>query len=187
MAVYGGSLTSSLKTGNQSTKISKLKLPYLSSRGGAFMIAYSFCFIFVGIPLFYWESAIGQMVQKVHPLNNSSKLTPPNRLKKGIIASYNAIHPKFKGIGMGGVIISFFVACYYNLLLGISWNYLFYSFYIPLPWSDSSNTTLPGNSTGTSYSLAETNVILFLSLAVNSVDRIFSTTGYWRRAKASAN
>jgi SNF family Na+-dependent transporter len=53
--------------------------------GGAFLIPYLLCFFVIGIPLFYYELAIGQMGQASLPLLFSSK------------------HPKFKGVGLLGI------------------------------------------------------------------------------------
>ena len=61
LEVYGDFHFLFLKTGNNIY----FSIPKTNIRGGAFLIPYLICFVCVAIPLFYWEAAIGQMIQKV--------------------------------------------------------------------------------------------------------------------------
>ena len=108
---------------------------WCSSFLGAFLIPYVIALIFLGLPLFILELAIGQ------------------RLRKGSIGVWKQISPYLGGLGLASGIVAFNVALYYNTI--IAWClkyfvqvslqmfgvyltqiiYLFQSFYIPLPWS----------------------------------------------------
>ena len=46
----------------------------INDRGGSFLIPYFFLLFFMGIPLFYTETAIGQLVQKVLLIVNCNEL-----------------------------------------------------------------------------------------------------------------
>ena len=102
---------------------------------GAFLIPYVIALVFLGLPLFILELAIGQ------------------RLRKGSIGVWKQISPYLGGLGLASGIVAFNVALYYNTIiawclkyfvqvkigLSIEWSLLFsnkfQSFYFPLPWS----------------------------------------------------
>ncbi|XP_041665263.1 sodium-dependent neutral amino acid transporter B(0)AT1-like [Cheilinus undulatus] len=95
------------------------RFPYLcqSNGGGAFMILYLILLVLEGMPLLLMEFAIGQ------------------RLRKGSVGVWRAIHPYLTGIGIGSMLVSSLIVLYYNTLIAwIMW-YLFNSFQSPLPWS----------------------------------------------------
>nr|XP_015811198.2 sodium-dependent neutral amino acid transporter B(0)AT1 [Nothobranchius furzeri] len=95
------------------------RFPYLcqSHGGGAFMIPYLILLLLEGMPLLLLEFAIGQ------------------RLRKGSVGVWRAISPYLTGIGVGSMLVSFFVGLYYNTLIAwILW-YLLNSFQDPLPWT----------------------------------------------------
>ena len=54
------------------------------------------------------------------------------------MGTFEKVHKKFRGIGYAEVLITFFMALYYNLLLAYSLVYLYYSFESPLPWQQDS-------------------------------------------------
>lgn len=84
--------------------------------GGAFVIPYFIVLILVGKPTYFMEMAMGQFSSR-----NSVKV-------------YDCV-PVFRGIGMGQVISTFFVATYYSSVMAITFRYFFDSFRSVLPWS----------------------------------------------------
>ncbi|XP_061886136.1 sodium-dependent neutral amino acid transporter B(0)AT1-like [Entelurus aequoreus] len=106
------------------------RFPYLcqSHGGGAFLIPYLILLVLEGLPLLLLEFALGQ------------------RLRKGSVGVWRAISPYLTGLGIASMLVSFFVALYYNTLIAwILW-YLFNSFQSPLPW-----TQCPLADNGTGY------------------------------------
>uniref|UniRef100_A0A8C4XBI8 Transporter n=1 Tax=Erpetoichthys calabaricus TaxID=27687 RepID=A0A8C4XBI8_ERPCA len=95
------------------------RFPYLcqSHGGGAFMIPFLILLVFEGIPLLHLEFAIGQ------------------RLRKGSVGVWNAIHPYLGGVGIASMMVSFLVGLYYNTIIAWVMWYFFNSFQEPLPWS----------------------------------------------------
>ncbi|KAL7381232.1 hypothetical protein ABVT39_002532 [Epinephelus coioides] len=95
------------------------RFPYLcqSHGGGAFMIPFIILLILEGIPLLYLEFAIGQ------------------RLRKGSVGVWTAIHPYLTGVGIASMSVSFLVGMYYNTIIAWVMWYFFNSFQSPLPWS----------------------------------------------------
>ncbi|WAR13329.1 S6A18-like protein [Mya arenaria] len=106
------------------------RFPYLAQKngGGAFLIPYTLMLAIEGIPIFYLELAVGQ------------------RLRKGAIGAWNDISPYLGGIGIASAIVSFWVAFYYNTIIGWCLYYLVQSFRSPLPWA-ACPTTQTGNVT----------------------------------------
>ncbi|XP_051825764.1 sodium-dependent neutral amino acid transporter B(0)AT1 [Antechinus flavipes] len=106
------------------------RFPYLcqSHGGGAFMIPFLILLVLEGIPLLYLEFAIGQ------------------RLRKGSVGVWTAIHPTLKGVGIASMFVSFMVGLYYNTIVAWVMWYFFNSFQDPLPWS-----TCPLNENRTGY------------------------------------
>ncbi|KAM9096136.1 sodium-dependent neutral amino acid transporter B(0)AT1 [Sarcophilus harrisii] len=106
------------------------RFPYLcqSHGGGAFMIPFLILLVLEGIPLLYLEFAIGQ------------------RLRKGSVGVWSAIHPTLKGVGIASMFVSFMVGLYYNTIIAWVMWYFFNSFQDPLPWS-----TCPLNENKTGY------------------------------------
>uniref|UniRef100_A0A6J0SAP2 Sodium-dependent neutral amino acid transporter B(0)AT2 isoform X2 n=1 Tax=Pogona vitticeps TaxID=103695 RepID=A0A6J0SAP2_9SAUR len=80
------------------------RFPYLCQKNGG------------GIPLFFLELSVGQ------------------RIRRGSIGVWNYISPKLGGIGFASCIVCFFVALYYNVIIGWSLFYFSQSFQHPLPW-----------------------------------------------------
>ncbi|XP_058962915.2 sodium- and chloride-dependent GABA transporter 1-like [Pocillopora verrucosa] len=94
------------------------RFPYMCFRngGGAFLIPYV-CFLLLGgIPLFFMELSIGQILQA------------------GPIKAWAKISPLFSGVGIAMVTVSFLVSVYYNVILAWSIYYLYNSFKPDIPW-----------------------------------------------------
>ncbi|XP_067910411.1 sodium- and chloride-dependent transporter XTRP3A-like [Heterodontus francisci] len=104
------------------------RFPYLCQMhgGGGFLIPYLIMLILEGLPLFYMELTLGQL------------------MRKGSIGAWKAVNPYLVGVGAGSLIISFLVCVYYNAIVSWSIWYLFHSFENPLPWAN-----CPLNSNGT--------------------------------------
>uniref|UniRef100_A0A4W4F0L0 Transporter n=1 Tax=Electrophorus electricus TaxID=8005 RepID=A0A4W4F0L0_ELEEL len=116
------------------------RFPYLCHQngGGAFLLLYVLLMVLVGVPLFFLELAAGQSI------------------RQGSIGVWRHISPKLVGIGYSSCVVCFFVALYYNVIIGWSIFYLMNSFKNPLPWEQcpkEGNTTVPecSASSATSY------------------------------------
>ncbi|XP_069760140.1 sodium-dependent neutral amino acid transporter B(0)AT2 isoform X2 [Narcine bancroftii] len=94
------------------------RFPYLCQKngGGAYLVPYLILLLIIGIPLFFLELAVGQ------------------RIRRGSIGVWNYISPRLGGIGFSSCIVCFFVALYYNVIIGWSLFYFSKSFQHPLPW-----------------------------------------------------
>ncbi|XP_036596114.1 sodium- and chloride-dependent neutral and basic amino acid transporter B(0+) [Trichosurus vulpecula] len=95
------------------------RFPYLTYQngGGAFLIPYTIMLALAGLPLFFLECSLGQFAS-LGPL------------------SVWRILPLFQGVGITMILISIFVAIYYNVIIAYSLYYLFASFQKVLPWSE---------------------------------------------------
>ncbi|XP_015206572.2 sodium- and chloride-dependent neutral and basic amino acid transporter B(0+) [Lepisosteus oculatus] len=95
------------------------RFPYLAYKngGGAFLIPYTIMLALAGLPLFFLECSFGQFTSQ------------------GPVSVWKAV-PILQGVGITMVIVSTFVAIYYNCIIAYSIYYLFASFQSPLPWSD---------------------------------------------------
>uniref|UniRef100_A0A2K5ELA4 Transporter n=1 Tax=Aotus nancymaae TaxID=37293 RepID=A0A2K5ELA4_AOTNA len=105
------------------------RFPYLCQMygGGSFLVPYIIMLIVEGMPLLYLELAVGQ------------------RMRQGSIGAFRTISPYLSGVGVASVVVSFFLAMYYNVINAWAFWYLFHSFQDPLPWSV---CPLNGNRTG---------------------------------------
>uniref|UniRef100_A0A1B6KRM4 Transporter n=1 Tax=Graphocephala atropunctata TaxID=36148 RepID=A0A1B6KRM4_9HEMI len=99
------------------------RFPYLcyKSGGGVFLVPYFLVLILCGVPLLYMELAVGQFT------------------RRGPIGALSQLCPIFKGAGLSSVMVSFFMATYYNVIIAYFLYYLFTSFRASAPWSDCSN------------------------------------------------
>ncbi|XP_016423758.1 solute carrier family 6 member 16b [Sinocyclocheilus rhinocerous] len=104
------------------------RFPYLCHQngGGAFILLYVLLMVLVGVPLFFLELAAGQSI------------------RQGSIGVWRHISPKLVGIGYSSCVVCFFVALYYNVIIGWSIFYLGSSFKYPLLWE-----TCPTEGNGT--------------------------------------
>ncbi|XP_003477069.2 sodium- and chloride-dependent transporter XTRP3A [Cavia porcellus] len=105
------------------------RFPYLCQMygGGSFLVPYLIMLIVEGMPLLYLELAVGQ------------------RMRQGSIGAWRTISPYLGGVGVASVVVSFFLAIYYNIINAWGFWYFFNSFQDPLPWSV---CPLNGNRTG---------------------------------------
>uniref|UniRef100_A0A8B9JL62 Transporter n=1 Tax=Astyanax mexicanus TaxID=7994 RepID=A0A8B9JL62_ASTMX len=111
------------------------RFPYLAYKhgGGAFLIPYVIMLSIAGLPLFFLESSFGQFCSQ------------------GPINVWKAV-PILQGVGITMMLVSTFVAIYYNVILAYSIYYLFASFQYPLPWSNCSGWSDMGcNINATEY------------------------------------
>ncbi|XP_068458826.1 sodium-dependent neutral amino acid transporter B(0)AT2 [Clinocottus analis] len=124
------------------------RFPYLCQKngGGAYLVPYLILLILIGIPLFFLELAVGQ------------------RIRRGSIGVWNYISPRLGGIGFASCMVCFFVALYYNVIIGWSLFYFSQSFQQPLPWHE---CPLIKNKTST--------------YVVPECDKSSATTYYWYR------
>ncbi|KAG8314854.1 hypothetical protein J6590_083094 [Homalodisca vitripennis] len=90
-------------------------------RTGVFLVPYFLVLILCGVPLLYMELAVGQFT------------------RRGPIGALSQLCPIFKGAGLSSVMVSFFMATYYNVIIAYFLYYLFTSFRASAPWSDCSN------------------------------------------------
>ncbi len=94
------------------------RFPYLvySNGGGTFLVPYFFMLVFVGIPLFYMELALGQYAGV------------------GPVQLFERMAPLLTGLGYCQCGITFLIAIEYNLILAWVLYYLFAGFSTELPW-----------------------------------------------------
>ncbi|XP_032237151.1 sodium- and chloride-dependent GABA transporter 1 isoform X2 [Nematostella vectensis] len=94
------------------------RFPYMCFKngGGAFLIPYVLFLCLGGIPLFFMELSLGQLLQE------------------GPIKAWQKICPLFSGIGFASIVISFIVSIYYNVILAWSLYFLYNSFFADIPW-----------------------------------------------------
>ncbi|XP_042892118.1 sodium- and chloride-dependent glycine transporter 1-like isoform X2 [Penaeus japonicus] len=94
------------------------RFPYLCYRngGGAFLIPYCIMLMVCGMPLMFFELCLGQFG------------------REGPITVWK-ICPLFQGIGYAMFMISFYIGCYYNVVLSWAIYYIYSSFTHTLPWT----------------------------------------------------
>ncbi|XP_021340900.1 sodium-dependent serotonin transporter-like [Mizuhopecten yessoensis] len=99
------------------------RFPYICYKngGGAFLIPYIIMLVFLGIPLFYMELALGQYQ------------------RCGAINVWQRICPMFTGIGYGICFVATFVGMYYNTIIAYALYYLVMSFRAEVPWTHCGN------------------------------------------------
>lgn len=95
----------------------------------AFIIPYLIMLFVLGIPLFYLETTFGQM------------------MRSGPITAWKKLVPNLWGIGLASVIVTTYIALYYNVIMGWVIFYFFSSFQDPLPWGKCANYTITTNIT----------------------------------------
>ncbi|XP_053170043.1 sodium- and chloride-dependent betaine transporter-like [Scomber japonicus] len=97
--------------------------PYLCYRHGGviFFIPYFMCLIFVGAPMFFLETALGQYTSE------------------GVVTAWRKICPMFEGVGVASLVVMIYLNIYFILMSAWTIFYLISSFISPLPWSTCSN------------------------------------------------
>lgn len=85
--------------------------------GGAFVIPYIIVLILIGKPIYYLEMVFGQFSSR------------------GSIKVFD-FSPAMRGIGYGQVFAATLLMTYYSSLMAITFRYIIFSFYNPLPWSE---------------------------------------------------
>lgn len=156
------------------------RFPHLCFKhgGGAFLAAYTFTLITIGLPLFLMELAFGQYANE------------------GPVTIWR-ISPAFEGIGYAMCLISAVVAIYYNLINTWIIHYLLASLtFADLPWSKCDNqwntnqcflnpdtptiisTNCTSNNTSTAMKLVPTNesTILASGNCSSDIERIINST-----------
>ncbi|OAF66293.1 Sodium-dependent neutral amino acid transporter B(0)AT1, partial [Intoshia linei] len=131
------------------------RFPYLCHKhgGGSFLIPYFICVIVTGIPLFFLEVSMGQL------------------LKEGAYGVWN-ICPLFKGVGLASLVVGWIISTYYNVIIAWVFRYLFASFTSSLPWSDcdfDGATAACSNGTISPSEEYWTNNVLHLSDSINEI------------------
>ena len=102
------------------------RFPYLCYKngGGAFLIPYIICLFLCGLPIFFFEVALGQFCSQ------------------GPIKAFNGV-PIIKGLGYTMVVVSVLIGCYYNVIITYPLRYLIDSIISlkngVLPWSGTVN------------------------------------------------
>ncbi len=98
------------------------RFPYLVGKygGGAFLFPYILLLFLFGIPLLVLEISLGQKMQL------------------GAVGAFRKIGKPFSGIGVGAVLCSFFVSCYYAVVMAWSIMYIYYS--VNISWGESPST-----------------------------------------------
>lgn len=149
------------------------RFPYLAYQngGGAFLFPYIILLIFVGKPMYYMETAMGQF----------SRCSPVQVWRCAPIA---------KGVGFGMIIVSLIVSIYYNVIMAYSIIYIGASFvgtYDKLPWTAceawwgaNENCTVTGNSTDVEF-LGLKRCQPDHNITTNCTYIESSTTQFWER------
>ena len=98
------------------------RFPYMvyENGGGAFVIPYIVMLIFVGIPMVFLETSLGQFSSK------------------GPVKIWSFC-PFFRGTGLAQVLLMFYVGIFYNVVISYAIFFLFASFDPSLPWKDCNN------------------------------------------------
>lgn len=106
------------------------RYPYIAydNGGGAFLIPYLFALLTAGIPILILEYAIGQKMRGSAPL------------------SFRRLNEKWEWLGWWQAGISFFILSYYNIILGWSLSFSYFSF--GLQWGEDTETFMLGDYLG---------------------------------------
>ena len=106
------------------------RFPYVvyTNGGGTFLIPYVIVILFVGLPLFFMELALGQYCAQ------------------GPTKIFGNLAPAFKGLGFAMVSVCCLVLLYYNVILAWTLFYMFSGMQSELPWANC-NSSLSGHCT----------------------------------------
>jgi solute carrier family 6 GABA transporter-like protein 1 len=89
-----------------------------ANSGLQWFIPYLIALLFLGIPVLLLEISLGQAY------------------RAGVVTSFNSLHNRTKGVGLGVVLTGYMVVCYYVPILAWIMHYFRGSFQSPLPWGD---------------------------------------------------
>jgi hypothetical protein len=95
------------------------RFPYLAyvNGGGTFLLPYAIMLVTAGLPLFFMELALGQYSGQ-----------GPTRV-------FGRLAPALKGLGFSMLMITFYVAIYYNVIIAWTLFYMFSGMQSVLPWT----------------------------------------------------
>ena len=120
------------------------------------MIPYIIMLLLCGLPLLFMELSMGQYTRR-GPIGAIGKMCPIfqvclslldiKNMKKNHVVIQSFIMRKLyyffsylQGAGVATVVLTFWLATYYNVIIGWAIFYLFSSFADPLPWVSCNNT-----------------------------------------------
>ncbi|CAB1322774.1 unnamed protein product, partial [Coregonus sp. 'balchen'] len=83
-----------------------------------------------------WNSKLQYILAQVGFSVGLGNLSVGQRIRRGSIGVWNYISPRLGGIGFASCVVCFFVALYYNVIIGWSLFYFSQSFQQPLPWHE---------------------------------------------------
>ena len=94
------------------------RFPYVIAQngGGACLIAYILCAVFVAVPIFLYEMIVGQHV------------------RVSTIRCYTQIRPRWYSLAIASSLMSLIVLSYYGMMVGYTFPYIYHSLEAPLPW-----------------------------------------------------
>lgn len=117
------------------------RFPYYAGKfgGGAFLLPYLILLFLFGIPLLILEFSLGQKMQQ------------------GAVGAMRRVKRSFSGIGLGAVLCSFFIACYYAVVM--AWSLLFIVYSFDISWGSSPSTFFFEEVLNTSGNPAELGMI----------------------------
>lgn len=88
-----------------------------ANSGLQWFIPYLIALFFLGIPVLLLEISLGQAY------------------RASVVTSFNSMHNRAKGVGLGVVLTGYMVVCYYVPILSWVMHYFRTSFHSPLPWA----------------------------------------------------
>ncbi|XP_053717624.1 sodium- and chloride-dependent betaine transporter-like isoform X1 [Synchiropus splendidus] len=100
------------------------RFPYLCYRNGGatFLVPYFLLLLFLGLPLFFLETALGQFTSQ------------------GAVTAWRRICPMLEGVGVASLVVLIYLNIYYIVVMAWTIFYFVHSFKDPLPWSTCDNS-----------------------------------------------
>lgn len=134
--------------------------------GGAFLVAYFIALVVIGIPLLMLEFAIGYKMKGSAPYSMSN-------------FKYKKMN--FEWVGWFAVCIGFLITTYYSVIMGWSFDYLFYS--IKTMWGSSPKEFFYGNVLGLTDSVFNFGSIRWPVVIALVISWVFILLSIWEGAK----